>query len=84
MTKKTRRRYSNEFKTDAESLVAEQGYSVSRLPGAWGLIVACWTAGAASTVSKSPAPRSSRETIATPRSRSSAKKFVSFRLKRRF
>ena len=29
MTKKTRRRYSDEFKADAVSLVTEQGYSVS-------------------------------------------------------
>lgn len=29
MTKKTRRRYSDEFKADAMSLVTEQGYSVS-------------------------------------------------------
>jgi transposase len=29
MTKKTRRRFSDEFKTDAVSLVIDQGYSVS-------------------------------------------------------
>jgi len=29
MTKKTRRRYSDEFKADAVSLVTDQGYSVS-------------------------------------------------------
>lgn len=29
MTKKTQRRYSDEFKADAASLVTEQGYSVS-------------------------------------------------------
>lgn len=29
MTKKTRRRYSDEFKADAVSLVTEQGYAVS-------------------------------------------------------
>ena len=29
MTKKTRRRYSDEFKADAVSLVSDQGYTVS-------------------------------------------------------
>ncbi|GHB14483.1 hypothetical protein GCM10007159_41050 [Modicisalibacter luteus] len=82
MTKKTRRRFSDEFKADAVSLVMDQRYSLSVAARRLGGSAAYWIVGAASTVSRHPMPRAGKKMIAMPRSRSPVKKFVNFRLKR--
>lgn len=60
MAKKTRRRFSDEFKVDAVSLVTDQEYSVSEAARRQGLSAAYWIVGAESTVTSARRPALAR------------------------
>ena len=48
MTKRTRRKYTEEFKAEAVRLIVEEGYSISQAARTWISTPTCWAAGSES------------------------------------